>query len=116
MNIVDVNRSAAYNAPGHFDMRSIRLHNPYNGCEAFTVSMSHILPGGGTDYLVTPCELVYFMLQGEMTIMDKEGEEIAVLKPNDSVHFAPGDGKQMLNKSNYSATVLVITGPMPNKH
>lgn len=112
MNIVDVNRSAAYNAPGHFDMRSIRLHNSNNGCKAFAVSMSHILPGGGTEYLVAPCELVYFVLQGEMTILDKEGEEVAVLRPNDSVHFALGEGKQMLNKSNFSATVLTITGPM----
>lgn len=113
MNKVDVNRSEAYNAPGHFDMRAIRLHGPDNGCEAFSLGMSHFLPGGGTAYVEPPVELVYFILDGEMTVMDKDGKEIEVLGKYDSMHFATGEGKQILNKKNYPATMLVIASPLP---
>ena len=115
MNKVVVNNSVAYNAPGHFDMRAIRLHGPDNDCKAFSVGMSHFLPGGGTEYVEPPVELVYFILDGEMTISDKDGKVIDVLKKYDSMHFAAGEGKQIMNKQNYPATMLVIASPLPQK-
>ena len=75
MNKVEVNKSVAYNAPGHFDMRAIRLHGPDNDCQAFSLGMSHFLPGGGTAYVEPPVELVYFILDGELTVLDKEKDE-----------------------------------------
>ena len=116
MNKVVVNQSLAYNAPGHFDMRAIRLHGTDNGCQAFSLGMSHFLPGGGTEYVEPPVELIYFILDGEMTILDKDGGEITVLKKYDSMHFAEGEGKQILNKQNYPATMLVIASPLPQKN
>ena len=115
MNKVEVNKSEAYNAPGHFDMRAIRLHGPANGCEAFSLGMSHFLPGGGTDYVEPPVELVYFILEGELTVMDKDGNTIEVLKKYDSMHFAAGEGKAILNKTNYVTTMLVLASPLPKK-
>ena len=47
MKKVEVNEAFAYNAPGHFDMRAIRLHSAEESqCENFTLGMSHFLPGG----------------------------------------------------------------------
>ena len=115
MNKVEVNKSVAYNAPGHFDMRAIRLHGPDNECQAFSLGMSHFLPGGGTKYVEPPVELVYFILDGELTVLDKDDNEITVLKKYDSMHFAVGEGKQILNKTNYITTMLVIASPLPKK-
>ena len=50
-------RGSSYNAPGHFDMRAIRLHSvEESGCENFTLGMSHFLPGGGTEYVEPPVD------------------------------------------------------------
>ena len=113
MNKVEVNKSEAYNAPGHFDMRAIRLHGPANDCQAFSLGMSHFLPGGGTAYVEPPVELVYFILDGELTVLDKDDNVIEVLGKYDSMHFAAGEGKQILNKTNYITTMLVIASPLP---
>ncbi len=114
MKKVEVRDAAAYNAPGHFDMRAIRLHSKEeSGCEHFTLGMSHFLPGGGTEYVEPPVELIYFILEGEMTVSDKDGKEICVLKKHDSMHFAVGEGKSIMNKQNYPATMLVIASMPP---
>lgn len=113
MNKVEINKAMAYEAPGHFDMRAIRLHGTNNGCEAYSLGISHFLPGGGTTYVEPPVELVYFILEGEMTIMDKDGNEIDTLKKYESMHFAVGEGKQIRNKQNFPATMLVIASPVP---
>lgn len=114
MKKVEVRDATAYNAPGHFDMRAIRLHSKEeSGCEHFTLGMSHFLPGGGTEYVEPPVELIYFILEGEMTVSDKDGKEICVLKKHDSMHFAAGEGKSIMNKQNYPATMLVIASMPP---
>lgn len=116
MRKVEVNEAAAYNAPGHFDMRAIRLHSVEESqCENFTLGMSHFLPGGGTEYVEPPVELIYFILDGEMTVSNKEGKEICTLKKYDSMHFATGEGKSILNKTNLPATMLVIASMLPKK-
>ncbi|HIZ07262.1 MAG TPA: cupin domain-containing protein [Candidatus Eubacterium avistercoris] len=114
MRKVEVKEAVAYNAPGHFDMRAIRLHSKEeSGCENFTLGMSHFLPGGGTEYVEPPVELIYFILEGEMTVSDKDGNEICTLKKHDSMHFDAGEGKSILNKTNYPATMLVIASMLP---
>lgn len=116
MRKVKVDEAVAYNAPGHFDMRAIRLHSKEeSGCENFTLGMSHFLPGGGTEYVEPPVELIYFILEGEMTVSDKEGNEICTLKKHESMHFDAGEGKSILNKTNYPATMLVIASMLPAK-
>ena len=96
MRKVEVKEAVAYNAPGHFDMRAIRLHSKEeSGCENFTLGMSHFLPGGGTEYVEPPVELIYFILE------------------HDSMHFDAGEGKSILNKTNYPATMLVIASMLP---
>lgn len=113
MNKVEVNRSVSYDGPGEFDMKSINLHGKENGCEAFTVGMSHLLPGGGTEYVEAPVELVYFVLDGQVSVLDEDGNVLDILHKYDSMHFAPGEGKQILNGQNYTATMLVITSRRP---
>ena len=116
MRKVQPNEAAAYNAPGHFDMRAIRLHSKEeSGCENFTLGLSHFLPGGGTEYVKPPVELIYFILEGEMTVSDQDGKEICTLRKYDSMHFDAGEGKSILNKTNYPASMLVIASMLPAK-
>ena len=40
-----------YEAPGHFDVRTTRLHNPQDVNDgSITMGLSHFLPGGGCSY------------------------------------------------------------------
>lgn len=96
-----------YEAAKHFNMTALRLHGKEEtGSQKFWVGLSHFLPGGGAEYSESPTEKVYFVLEGEVTVKTKD-EEI-VLGPWDSVYIAPDEGREILNKTNKPATMLVI--------
>ena len=53
-------------------MRALRLHNKETSNTVdYTLGLSHFLPGGGTEYVETGVELIYFILEGEMTVRTK---------------------------------------------
>lgn len=109
MKITNLKDAFEYPTTGHFDMKALRLHNNETSCcQAFSLGMSHFLPGGGTDYVETGVELIYFILEGEMTVRTKT--DTFVLKKNDSAYFAIGDGKEIRNETNLPASMLVIAG------
>jgi quercetin dioxygenase-like cupin family protein len=96
-----------YEAPGHFKMVALRLSGKEEtGAEKFWVGMSHFLPGGGSEFGATPAEKYYFVLDGEITVKTKK-EEIT-LGPWDSVYIAPGEGREIINKSNKPVSMLVV--------
>jgi quercetin dioxygenase-like cupin family protein len=96
-----------YEAPGHFKMVALRLSGKEEtGAEKFWVGMSHFLPGGGAEFGATPAEKYYFVLDGEITVKTKK-EEIT-LGPWDSAYIAPNEGREILNKTNKPASMLVV--------
>jgi len=96
-----------YEAPGHFKMVAVRLSGKEEtGAEKFWVGMSHFLPGGGAEFGATPAEKYYFVLNGEITVKTKK-EEIT-LGPWDSVYIAPNEGREIINKTNQPASMLVV--------
>jgi quercetin dioxygenase-like cupin family protein len=96
-----------YEAPGHFKMVAVRLSGKEEtGAEKFWVGMSHFLPGGGAEFGATPAEKYYFVLDGEITVKTKK-EEI-ILGPWDSVYIAPNEGREIINKTNQPASMLVV--------
>lgn len=107
MTKVEVQNAKAYEAPKHFNMTALRLHGKTeSGAEKFTVGLSHFLPGGGAEYVTVPVEIVYFVLEGEITVTtDKEK---ITLKQWDSLHIAPGESRSVLNETNKPASMLVI--------
>jgi quercetin dioxygenase-like cupin family protein len=75
--------------------------------------MSHFLPQGGAELGAVPAEMVYFVLEGELTLYDEKKNK-TVLKKWDSIHIAPGEVRSLINESNLPATQLVIgTYPPP---
>jgi glyoxylate utilization-related uncharacterized protein len=107
MKKIRLDQGKPYEAPKHFKMTSLRLHGKEEtGSQKFWVGLSHFLPGGGAEYDESPMEKVYFVLEGEITVKTKK-EEI-VLGPWDSAYIAPNEGREILNKTNKPASMLVI--------
>ena len=67
------------------------------------------LPGGGAEwaYEDNPLEKVYYVLEGEMTVTDKDGKKYVIHK-DESISFPPNEGRGLLNESNLPARMLVI--------
>ena len=102
-----------YDAAGHFDMKGFRLQGfDASDAQNFWVGLSYFLPGGGTSHSATPLEKVYVGMEGELTIVTDEGED--VLKPLDSCYLAPNEGRSIINRTNKIASILVIM-PYPSE-
>ncbi len=97
-----------YAAPGHFNMTAMRVHGKEESdSQKFWMGLSHFLPGGGAEYDESPTEKVYFVLEGEIVVTDKDGNKITVGK-NESIHIGAKEGRSILNESNMPASMLVI--------
>jgi quercetin dioxygenase-like cupin family protein len=107
MEVVRLSEAKPYQAPGHFDMRGLRLQgHEASGAEGFWVGLSYFLPGGGVELDATPVEKVYVVLEGEVTVVTESGT--ATLGPLDSCRLAPNEARAIDNRSNRPATMLVV--------
>ncbi|MDA0238971.1 MAG: cupin domain-containing protein [Proteobacteria bacterium] len=96
-----------YDAPGHFDMQALRMHGlGASDAKSFSVGLSHFYPGGGTTHTASPPEKVYVCLEGEITVITDDGEE--VLGPMDSCYIGSNEGRSIANRTDKNATILVI--------
>jgi quercetin dioxygenase-like cupin family protein len=112
MQVIGIEDAGTYQAPGHFDVRTLRLQ----GAEAtpvthFTVGLSVFLPAGGCEMSTTPLEKVYVVVEGEVTIITESGE--ATLGPLDSIYLAPNEARAIENRTNKAASMLVVMPPVP---
>lgn len=99
-----------YDAPGHFGMTAMRIHGKEEtGATKFWIGRSTFLPGGGAEYAYedNPLEKVYYVLSGEITVTDKAGNKYVVHK-DETISFAPNEGRYLINESNEPAAMLVI--------
>jgi len=114
MKLTRSTEGKAYEVPGHYEMKALRLHNPddvQNG--TISLGLSHFLPRGGASYGKAPMELIYFVLEGEMTV--KTDEVTYELKAGDSIHFVVGEGRESVNNTSRLASMLVIAGTPASK-
>lgn len=109
--ITKVDESYTYEAAGHHDCLTTRLHDPQDVNEgAITMGLTHFLPGGGTDFGSNQKESIYYIIKGEMTVTTDDGE--TVLRAGDSFHCGPGTSKAVKNTGTSSAKMLVaLTDP-----
>jgi quercetin dioxygenase-like cupin family protein len=108
--ITRANEAVTYEAPGHFDVRTTRLHNPVDVNDGrLVMGLSHFLPGGGASKNAIPVEFVYYIIEGEMTITLADGSY--VLKAGDSIHCGPMTEKEIKNTGIVSTKMLVILLP-----
>lgn len=112
MQVTAIEDAGTYQAPGHFDVRTLRLQGAEaTPVENFTVGLSVFLPAGGCEMSTTPLEKVYVVVDGELTIITESGE--ATLGPLDSIYLAPNEARAIENRTNKAATMLVVMPPVP---
>ena len=97
----------AYEAPNHYDMRSLRLQGfEPGGPTTSWVGLSHFLPGGGAGPDASPLEKVYVVLAGKLTVR-ASGQEVT-LGALDSCCIPGGEVREVKNLGNEVATMLVV--------
>ena len=107
MKKVELKNVKAYEAAKHFGMTALRLHGKEEtGAQKFWMGLSHFLPGGGAEMDATPTEKIYFVLEGEVTVITPK-EEIT-LKAWDSIFIGPNEERAITNKTNKTASMLVV--------
>jgi glyoxylate utilization-related uncharacterized protein len=113
MKKISLSEVKPYAAPKHFNMTAMRLQGKEEtGIQKFWMGLSYFLPGGGAEwgYEDNPQEKVYLVLDGEVTVKSKTEE--VTLKAMDSLYLGPNEGREIINKTNKVATMLVvITNP-----
>jgi len=116
MQITRFAAARRYDAPKHYDMRSLRLQGWDASDSKFAwVGISYFLPQGGAEADSSPLEKIYVVLSGEVTIELGDGET-HVLGALDSCHIPGGETRAIRNDGNHVATMLVVMphpGPRP---
>jgi mannose-6-phosphate isomerase-like protein (cupin superfamily) len=113
MHVTRLAEAHAYDAPNHFDYRSLRLQGwDASPAQGFSVGLSHFLPRGGCATDATPLEKVYVVTEGEVTVI--VGEDEVTLGPYDSIYLAPNEARSVENRTNRPASMLVVM-PYPPK-
>lgn len=95
-----------YDAPKHFRMRALRVHGFDDDGSKFKVGLSHFLPGGGAERGASPVERLYIVLSGEITVTS--GDIEVTLKEMDSCHIPAGEEREIINRSDTVASMLVV--------
>jgi mannose-6-phosphate isomerase-like protein (cupin superfamily) len=97
----------AYEAPNHRGVVGLRLQGfEEGGPRNQWVGCSQFLPGGGAGPDSTPFEKVYVVLEGELTVI-VDGKEV-VLRAMDSCTIAPGEVREIINRTNHVCKTLVV--------
>ncbi len=106
------NEAYTYEAPGHFDVRTTRLHDPKDvNSGGITMGLSHFLPGGGCNYGANAKESVYYIIEGQMYLESEVGtpdEVKTTLYAGDTYHCGPNTKKSVLNTGSTSCQMLVV--------
>lgn len=107
MKKVELKDVKPYQALKHFDMTALRLHGKEeSGVSKFWMGLSHFLPGGGAELDASPTEKIYFVLDGEVTVKNKE--QTVTLKAWDSIFIGPNEEREIINETNKPASILVV--------
>lgn len=110
MQIKRFNEAKTYDAPNHRLCSGLRLFgSEAGGTKDLIVGVSHFLPGGGAGPDASPPEKVYFVLNGELTIV-VNGRE-GVLRKNDACVIEGNETREIINRGNEVCTILVAMVP-----
>ena len=107
MHITRLADAKPFDPPGHRGVGPFRLvGGEPASTEGISVVLSHYLPGGQAEMAPQPVETVYVLVAGEL-VMISEGKE-ETLRQYDSVHFTAGTIRQVVNRTQLPASMLVI--------
>jgi glyoxylate utilization-related uncharacterized protein len=108
MQITRLAGARRYDAPKHFDMRSLRLQGFEASAADFAwAGLSYFLPGGGAEMDAGALGKIYVVIEGEITIQLADGAA-HVLGRLDSCFIAAGEARAIRNDGNTVAAMLVV--------
>lgn len=111
MEITRFSEARRYDAPRHFDMRSLRLQGlEASGADFAWVGLSHFLPGGGAEMDAGPVGKIYVVVAGRITV-ELVGGVVETLDRFDSCFIAAGEARAIRNEWNEVASMIVIMPP-----
>ena len=111
MHVTRFSEAPHYEAPNHFDMRCLRLQGKEAGPSTqMWMGMSQILPGGHTGLDGSPMEKLYLVLEGRLHVVGEidGAHQEDVLEQYDSCRFAPGEKRQLENRTNRPVLVALV--------
>ena len=111
MHVTRFDDARPYEAPNHDGMHTLRLQGKEAGPSTqMWMGMSQLLPGGHTTLDGSPIEKLYLVLEGRLTVVSElDGrQEEQELGPYDSCRFAPGEKRQLLNRSPRPVLVALV--------
>src|ERR1700753_2772312 len=98
MQITRFAAAPRYDAPKHFDMRSLRLQGFEVSASKFAwVGLSHFLPQGGAEMDAGALEQIYVVLAGKITVEVQDGGRHE-LGPLDSCLIPAGEARAIRNE------------------
>ncbi len=107
MHITRLADAKPFDPPGHRGVGPVRLQGGEAApTEGITVVLSHYLPGGQAELAPQPTETVYVVVAGELVVISEGTEE--TLRLYDSAHFTAGTLRQVINRTQLPASMLVI--------
>lgn len=101
-----------YDAPGHEGFAMARLQGREAGpADTAWIGLSLVAPGGSTTLSASALEKFYVVLDGELEITSQQpgGPPCSeVLRALDSCRIAPGEARQLRNRSAHPVRVLLV--------
>ncbi|MGA2893353.1 MAG: cupin domain-containing protein [Xanthobacteraceae bacterium] len=111
MQLKRFNEAKPYEAPNHRAYSSLRLFGAEaGGTQTLIAGVSHFLPGGGAGPDASPPEKIYFVLEGELTVI--VGGKETVLKKYDSCVIGSNESREIINRGNDVCTIFVAVAPV----
>ncbi|MFZ4286447.1 cupin domain-containing protein [Variovorax sp. HJSM1_2] len=112
MHLVRLEDAPRYDAPGHDGFNMSRLQGREAGpADALWLGLSVVAPGGSTTLVASAQEKFYVVFDGELEITAQMPDGVSrceVLRRLDSCRIAPGEARQLRNRSDKPAQVLLI--------
>jgi quercetin dioxygenase-like cupin family protein len=108
MQVTRLADAKRYDAPKHFDMRSLRLQGfEASGADFAWAGLSYFLPGGGAERDAGLSGKIYVVLEGQISITLDDGSS-HVLAKLDSCFIPAGEARSIHNHGNVVAAMLVV--------
>ncbi|EJE49639.1 cupin domain-containing protein [Acidovorax sp. CF316] len=112
MHLVRHADAPGYDAPGHEGFAMARLQGREAGpADTAWIGLSLVAPGGSTTLSASPLEKFYVVVDGELEITSQQpgGPSCSeVLRALDSCRIAPGEARQLRNRSAHPVRVLLV--------